>query len=98
MSTDANKVGPPQVVLQLRMHNIPALPGAVELLRQGIRSTAHAGNSNLAPCTLRQGADVSEVQLALLMDPQTSGAALQNLQAVTCIAGKMHQICPVKSG
>jgi selenide,water dikinase len=59
----------------LDMASIPALRGVTDLLQQGFRSSLHP---QLLPytleCTGRES--VSEYDIALLVDPQTSGGLL----------------------
>lgn len=59
----------------LNLNAIPALPGARDLLEQGFRSSLHP---QLLPYTLECSGleSVSEVDIALLIDPQTSGGLL----------------------
>jgi selenide,water dikinase len=56
----------------------PALPGALELLRAGWRSSFHAQN---AGGTREESEAVKEEELALLFDPQTSGGLLAAVAA-----------------
>ncbi len=67
-----------------RLGDVPALPGALALLGQGVRSTAHAGNAGYAAPWVG-GAEVP----ALWLDPQTSGPLLAGVpagQAAACVA------------
>ncbi len=66
---------------QLALDRLPALAGAVELLRAGLRSTAHAENARA-----RRGISVppeleDRAELELLFDPQTAGGFLVALPA-----------------
>jgi selenide, water dikinase len=67
---------------------LPALPGALDLLRSGLRSTAHPQNL-AARRWLRAGpephATPVEVE-ALLFDPQTAGGLLLGVPADRCAA------------
>jgi selenide,water dikinase len=63
----------------VNVNALPALPGALELLARGIRSTSHAENARA-----RQGIAVSvealrDPRFELLFDPQTSGGLLFGL-------------------
>ncbi len=58
---------------------LPALPGAVELLARGFRSTSHPANAK-AKKAIVIGADAAnDPRLELLFDPQTSGGLLFGL-------------------
>ena len=56
--------------------NIPALPGAVELLGQGFRSTFHAQNEKVKRGIVIHPEAGRHPKLELLFDPQTSGGLL----------------------
>ncbi|HET8903108.1 MAG TPA: selenide, water dikinase SelD [Saccharospirillum sp.] len=64
-----------EIEAHLNLNAIPALPGARELLQQGFRSSLHP---QLMPYTLGCSGleSVSEADVALLVDPQTSGGLL----------------------
>ncbi|WP_343898106.1 selenide, water dikinase SelD, partial [Craurococcus roseus] len=68
---------------------VPALEGALEVLRGGVRSTLHPGNEAHARPDL-DGADaLSPERLALLLDPQTAGGLLAGVpaeRAEACLA------------
>lgn len=70
------RAGP--LVARLDRGSIPCLPGARELWRRGLRSTAHAGN-RAAFSAMIEGA--SALDEAWLFDPQTSGGLLLALPA-----------------
>jgi selenide,water dikinase len=64
------------VSASLDLDALPALPGALELLAAGVRSSAHAQNEAL-PAGLRLPAGAaSHPAYPLLFDPQTSGGLL----------------------
>jgi selenide,water dikinase len=70
-----------RVVAELDAGAVPALPGALELLGSGLRSTAHAHNLAarrllLAGAGSRDPDHPSSARTALLFDPQTSGGLL----------------------
>lgn len=58
--------------LRINSARVPMLAGAQELATAGVRSTAHAGNVQQLDGSL--AAACSEATLAMLVDPQTSGA------------------------
>jgi selenide,water dikinase len=63
----------------LDVTTLPALPGALELLARGFRSTSHGANAR-AKKALIIGADAAhDPRLELLFDPQTSGGLLFGL-------------------
>ena len=65
-----------RVSADLNVSALPALPGAEELLRSGLRSTAHEQNRNIVKA-VRVEADASQhVRFELLCDPQTAGGFL----------------------
>ena len=61
---------------RLRLADLPALPGAVELLARGLRSTFHAENERARRGIVIVPAVAQDPRLALLFDPQTSGGLL----------------------
>ncbi len=67
----------------LQLSSIPALPGALALLAQGIRSSLHDANVRSHQCDV-EGMDwETDMRRALLVDPQTSGGLLAILPAHT---------------
>jgi len=60
---------------------LPALPGAVELLASGVRSTFHAQNEKAARGLRIDPAVATRPELAALFDPQTSGGLLFGVAA-----------------
>jgi selenide,water dikinase len=60
---------------RIELDALPALPGALELLEQGVRSTFHPENER-ALRGVRGGDRGDEARLALLCDPQTCGGLL----------------------
>jgi len=74
---------------QLRLSDLPVLPGACELSAQGVRSSLHRQNERLIPAITIADSDTSPERCALLFDPQTSGGlllALPAAQAPACVA------------
>ena len=61
---------------KLKLADIPLLAGALESLRQGIRSTMHQPNSTALDAIGYQPAELDPDALDLLVDPQTSGGLL----------------------
>lgn len=64
------------VSADLEVASLPALPGAVELLAGGLRSTAHEANRNIVKAVLADPDAVRHRRFELLFDPQTSGGFL----------------------
>ncbi|REK03183.1 MAG: selenide, water dikinase SelD [Acidobacteria bacterium] len=68
--------GSPPVRPRLELSKLPALDGAAELLRQGLRSTAHSLNrGRITELALSPGAETHPL-FELLFDPQTCGGLL----------------------
>jgi selenide,water dikinase len=65
---------------------ISALPGAVSLLRRGIRSTAHPENATARRAMRVEAEAAGRPTLDLLFDPQTSGGLLLGVAAERCDA------------
>ncbi len=68
-----------QCSIELDAAQVPALPGAIELLAAGWRSSFHATNARASG--LAQGEDDAEDRHPLLIDPQTSGGLLAAIPA-----------------
>jgi selenide,water dikinase len=64
------------VAASLELDALPALPGALELLAAGLRSSAHAQNEALPPGLRLEPSAASHPAYPLLFDPQTSGGLL----------------------
>jgi selenide,water dikinase len=58
---------------------LPALPGALELLARGLRSTAHAANERAGRGLAIAPEALAHPRLPLLFDPQTSGGLVFGL-------------------
>ena len=72
---------------------IPALDGAMSLLRQGLTSSLHAGNSTALE-SLAGEAAADPALTALLIDPQTAGGLLAGVpaeRAADCLA-ELHRL------
>jgi selenide,water dikinase len=65
----------------LDVSQIPALPGTVELLAQGFRSTFHPENEKAKKGIIIRPDAQKHPRLELLFDPQTSGGLLFGLPA-----------------
>jgi selenide,water dikinase len=68
---------------------VPGLPGTLEALAAGVRSTRHPANLSSAVPFLDGAAAVPQARLALLVDPQTAGGLLAGVPAVragACLA------------
>ena len=64
---------------RLELNALPALPGAVEAMRQGVFSTLHEANRNALEGRIATSAAegaVEDLRRELLFDPQTSGGLL----------------------
>ena len=75
---------PPEIEVQLEAQAVPALPGALELLHQGWRSTLAPANA----AALASWPGLQGVRAELLVDPQTCGPLLVALplpQASACV-------------
>ncbi len=68
------------VAAELALETLPALPGALELLGRGVRSTFHAENARLRN-GMRIEPDAAGARLELLFDPQTAGGLLFGVAA-----------------
>lgn len=64
------------VAAEVELDRLPALPGALELLAAGERSTAHAQNERAGSAISGAARLAGEARLELLFDPQTSGGLL----------------------
>ncbi len=62
--------------IRLDVGRLPALPGALELARQGHKTRASGSNRRHAEPIMRIEAQVDPLPLELLFDPQTSGGLL----------------------
>jgi selenide,water dikinase len=60
----------------VELAQLPALPGALELLRQGLHSTFHPENARAASGMEIPGALSGDARVELLFDPQTAGGLL----------------------
>ena len=60
----------------LVLESLPALPGALELMARGVRSTFHGENSRLRRGLLIDPQAAADPRLELLFDPQTAGGLL----------------------
>jgi selenide,water dikinase len=61
---------------RVRLHDVPRLPGALELAREGYVTGASKRNLESYGADVAFGADVGDAERALLTDPQTSGGLL----------------------
>jgi selenide,water dikinase len=64
----------------LDVFSLPALPGAVELLGQGLRSTFHPENERAKRGMVIDSAAAASERFQLLFDPQTSGGLLLGIE------------------
>lgn len=78
-----------KVAAVVDLDRVPALPGALEALAGGVRSTLHPANLAAAAPLLDGAAAVPQARLALLLDPQTAGGLLAGVpaaRAAACLA------------
>ncbi|HET9670810.1 MAG TPA: selenide, water dikinase SelD [Casimicrobiaceae bacterium] len=61
---------------RVRLHDVPRLPGALELAREGFVTGASKRNLESYGADVAFAADVGDAERALLTDPQTSGGLL----------------------
>jgi selenide,water dikinase len=61
---------------RVKLADLPVLPGAVELLGRGLRSTSHAENERARRGIVIDDQAASDPRVGLLFDPQTSGGLL----------------------
>ncbi|MDG1133227.1 MAG: selenide, water dikinase SelD [Pseudomonadales bacterium] len=74
--------------VKLRLANVPMLPGAEDLVRQGIASSLQNANALVLQDYTLVGIDATHPGLQLLVDPQTSGGMLATLpqeQIASCL-------------
>ncbi|HEY8027395.1 MAG TPA: selenide, water dikinase SelD [Burkholderiaceae bacterium] len=76
----------------LRMEDIPLLPGVAQLAEQGYITGASNRNWAAYGHDVQLGANISEVQRALLTDPQTSGGLLVSCapEAADAVLAQFH--------
>jgi selenide,water dikinase len=76
---------------------LPALPGAVELLSRGFRSTFHEENGKAKKAFVIHPHAASDPRLELLFDPQTSGGLLFGLSPsrVDEALGRLDQVAVI---
>lgn len=67
--------------VSLRLEEIPLLPGALLMAKQGVASSLQAANA-LALADFTLAADLDTERLGLLSDPQTSGGLLASVPAL----------------
>ncbi len=67
--------------IELDLDSLPVLPGALELLSRGERSTFHPTNESLRGVAWKPGVSQNDPRAALLFDPQTAGGMLVGLAA-----------------
>ena len=64
-----------KVNIELFANAVGVLPGTTDVLKQGVKSTLHDANSQVL-ASFEVSSEVGEVELASLIDPQTSGGLL----------------------
>jgi selenide,water dikinase len=76
---------------------LPALPGAVELLARGFRSTFHPENAKAKKALVISPDAAADPRLELLFDPQTSGGLLFGLppSRVDEALGRLDQVAVI---
>lgn len=66
---------------ELELARLPALPGALEVMEEGIVSTLHPANARVRASFAASDATDGEPRVALLFDPQTAGGLLAGIPA-----------------
>jgi selenide,water dikinase len=81
---------------RVKLADLPALPGAVELLGRGVRSTFHVENERARRGIAIAGGAASDPRLGLLFDPQTSGGLLFGIDTTraTAIVAALSELGP----
>ena len=81
------------VSVELDVSALPSLPGAEELLRSGLRSTAHKQNRKIAKAMRIEAEASRHPRLELLFDPQTAGGILAGVPETQSDAflGRLHE-------
>jgi selenide,water dikinase len=64
---------------KLQLSALAALPGALEAIESGIRSTMHAVNASACAASVSVAGGVERARVELLFDPQTSGGLLMSV-------------------
>jgi selenide,water dikinase len=83
------------VTLELSIHDIPLLDGAIECVRAKAVPAGLIANRDFAECVVHAQADIAPELLTLIFDPQTAGGLLisinptdaDQLEQLTCEAG-----------
>jgi len=70
-----------RVRAELTADALPVLPGALQLLRRGVRSTFHAQNAPAPEDLVVASPEVDPMRVELLLDPQTAGGLLLGVPA-----------------
>ena len=81
------------VTADVALDEVAALPGSLELLAQGLRSTFHQENERLRHGLRIDDASVNDPRLSLLFDPQTSGGLLFGVAAAAAdgVCGRLRE-------
>jgi selenide,water dikinase len=69
------------VAAQLRINDVPLLPGAIDCIRAGHIPGGLNANREFAECTVEYGKGVTEELKTVLFDPQTAGGLLISVAA-----------------
>ncbi len=95
------------VAARLELEHLPALPGAIELLGAGVRSSFHERNRAYRRLISGPTAAVADLRCELLADPQTSGGLLASVPveglaelraALHCEGESCHEIGSIVAG
>lgn len=69
------------VTIRIDSQNVPLLPGALDAAQRGARTSAHSDHRKSLAGNIKLSSGVSDDQVALLFDPQTSGGLLASVCA-----------------
>lgn len=81
-------LSPNNIELELSLGDLPALDGALETLKQGIKSSLHGDNALLGRDIFNSEAFQEDPRFELIFDPQTAGGLLASVpdeQAEDCV-------------
>jgi selenide, water dikinase len=90
----AQMLEPSGLAATLDLDAVPALPGAISLLRRGERSTFHAQNRSLIADITMPRAIGDRPEIELLFDPQTAGGLLLPVDPARAgaLIARLHEV------